>query len=141
SRLDSENHILLADEPAWEQFLSALRQFLGTPEAPPASMTPGELSVRELEVLELVAAGLTNEAIAERLFLSVRTVERHLSNIYAKLRLSGKRSRRRRDRSAHARMGNADGPAIVFVHGWSQCDRCWSRQVEGQLASSFRMVT
>jgi DNA-binding NarL/FixJ family response regulator len=46
-----------------------------------------------LEVLELVAAGLTNEAIAERLFLSVRTVERHLSNVYVKLRVSGKAGR------------------------------------------------
>jgi pimeloyl-ACP methyl ester carboxylesterase/DNA-binding CsgD family transcriptional regulator len=91
--LDSENHILLGDEPAWEQFVSALRQFLGTPEAPPASTTAGELSARELDVLELVAAGLTNEAIAARLVLSVRTVERHLSNIYAKLRLSGKSAR------------------------------------------------
>jgi DNA-binding NarL/FixJ family response regulator len=44
-------------------------------------------------VLELVAAGLTNEAIAEHLSLSVRTVERHLSNIYAKLRLSGQAAR------------------------------------------------
>jgi DNA-binding NarL/FixJ family response regulator len=52
-----------------------------------------DLSPRELEVLELVAAGLTNEAIAEQLVLSVRTVERHLSNIYAKLRLSGKAAR------------------------------------------------
>jgi non-heme chloroperoxidase len=30
--------------------------------------------------------------------------------------------------------------AIVFVHGWSQCDRCWDRQLEGELASSFRLV-
>ena len=45
---------------------------------------------RELDVLELVAAGLTNDAIAERLFLSIRTVERHLSNVYVKLRVSGK---------------------------------------------------
>ena len=51
------------------------------------------LTRRELEVLELVAAGFTNEAIAERLVLSVRTVERHLSNIYAKLRVSGKAAR------------------------------------------------
>jgi RNA polymerase sigma factor (sigma-70 family) len=52
-----------------------------------------ELSDREREVLELVAAGMSNEQIAERLFLSARTVERHLSNVYAKLRLSGKSAR------------------------------------------------
>jgi pimeloyl-ACP methyl ester carboxylesterase/DNA-binding CsgD family transcriptional regulator len=91
--LDSDNHILLADEPAWEQFLSVLREFLGTPEAPVRATAVGELSARELEVLELVAAGLTNEVIAARLRLSVRTVERHLSNIYAKLRLSGRAAR------------------------------------------------
>jgi len=44
-------------------------------------------------VLELIAGGLTNAAIAERLFLSVRTVERHVSNIYMKLRVSGQAGR------------------------------------------------
>ncbi|HEX4673508.1 MAG TPA: alpha/beta fold hydrolase [Solirubrobacteraceae bacterium] len=91
--LDSENHILLADEPTWEQFLSALRGFLGVPASRAPGLTAGELSARELDVLELVANGLTNDAIAERLFISARTVERHLSNIYAKLRLSGKSAR------------------------------------------------
>jgi pimeloyl-ACP methyl ester carboxylesterase/DNA-binding CsgD family transcriptional regulator len=90
--LESANHILLADEPAWPSFLSELHTFLGTEprlEEPPLA----GLSTRELEVLELVATGLTNEKIAERLSLSVRTVERHLSNIYAKLRVSGKAGR------------------------------------------------
>ena len=36
---------------------------------------------------------MTNKQIAERLFLSTRTVERHLSNVYAKLRVSGKAAR------------------------------------------------
>jgi pimeloyl-ACP methyl ester carboxylesterase/DNA-binding CsgD family transcriptional regulator len=88
--LESANHILLSDEPAWGAFVAELRAFLGTQPAPPE---PVELSPRELEVLELVAAGLTNDAIATRLCLSVRTVERHLSNLYAKLRVSGKAGR------------------------------------------------
>ena len=46
------------------------------------------LTPRELQVLRLVAAGETNKAIAAELFLSERTIERHLSNIFTKLDLS-----------------------------------------------------
>jgi len=88
--LESANHILLSDEPAWGAFVAELRAFLGSQPAPPELIA---LSPRELEVLELVADGLTNEAIAARLCLSVRTVERHLSNVYLKLRVSGKAGR------------------------------------------------
>ena len=91
--LDSANHILLADEPAWDQFVSLVGAFLGTSGQPAPATHVDDLSSRELEVLELVAAGLTNEAIALRLVLSVRTVERHLSNVYAKLHISGKSAR------------------------------------------------
>lgn len=90
--LHSSNHILLEDEPAWPAFLSELADFLGTGEAVPV-MAAEDLSGREREVLELVAAGLSNDEIAERLVLSVRTVERHLSNIYVKLGVSGKAAR------------------------------------------------
>jgi DNA-binding NarL/FixJ family response regulator len=48
------------------------------------------LSARELEVLRLVAAGQTNKAIAAELVLSERTIERHLSNIFAKLGVSSR---------------------------------------------------
>ncbi|HEY1902687.1 MAG TPA: LuxR C-terminal-related transcriptional regulator [Terracidiphilus sp.] len=48
----------------------------------------GQLSKRELEVLRLVAEGLNNRAIAERLFLSDHTVHRHLTNILDKLDVS-----------------------------------------------------
>ena len=51
---------------------------------------PGPLSAREIEVLRLVAAGKTNHAIATELFVSERTVHRHVSNIFDKL---GVRSR------------------------------------------------
>ena len=45
----------------------------------------GLLTGREVEVLRLVATGLTNRAVAAELFLSEKTVARHLSNIFAKL--------------------------------------------------------
>lgn len=51
------------------------------------------LTEREQEVLSLIAAGLVNSEIADRLFLSVRTVERHISNIYGKLGVSGRAGR------------------------------------------------
>jgi len=37
--------------------------------------------------------------------------------------------------------GQPDGPAILFVHGWSQCDMCWDAQVRSPLAERFRIVT
>jgi ATP/maltotriose-dependent transcriptional regulator MalT len=51
---------------------------------------PGPLTPRELEVLRLVADGLGDRAIAERLTLSEHTVHRHVANIHAKLRCSSR---------------------------------------------------
>jgi DNA-binding CsgD family transcriptional regulator len=48
------------------------------------------LTPRELQVLRLVAAGETNRAIAAELVLSERTIDRHVSNIFTKLRLSSR---------------------------------------------------
>jgi DNA-binding NarL/FixJ family response regulator len=50
----------------------------------------GPLSRRESEVITLVAAGKTNRAIAAELFISEKTVARHVSNIFTKLRLSSR---------------------------------------------------
>ena len=52
----------------------------------PASPGP-RLTGRELEVAELVAAGLTNQAIASRLSISPRTAEAHVENIRRKLQV------------------------------------------------------
>jgi two-component system response regulator NreC len=53
-------------------------------EVPLASGPPDDLSVRELEVLRLIALGHTNSEIASQLFLSVRTVESHRAHIQQK---------------------------------------------------------
>ena len=37
--------------------------------------------------------------------------------------------------------GNPHGPALLFIHGWSQSDLCWLNQVRGDLAETFRIVT
>jgi DNA-binding CsgD family transcriptional regulator len=50
--------------------------------------SPRGLSAREVEVLRLVATGLTNRAIADALTISERTVDRHVSNIFTKLDVS-----------------------------------------------------
>lgn len=49
-----------------------------------AEMIRGELSERELEIIELVATGLTNLEIAKQLMISKRTVDNHVSNIFSK---------------------------------------------------------
>jgi DNA-binding NarL/FixJ family response regulator len=51
---------------------------------------PAGLSEREVDVLRLVAAGMTNAQVADRLFLSRRTVEAHLRRIYDRLDISSR---------------------------------------------------
>jgi DNA-binding NarL/FixJ family response regulator len=51
---------------------------------------PAGLSAREAEVLKLVAKGLTNARIASELFVSPRTVDRHLNSIYRKVGVSSR---------------------------------------------------
>jgi len=56
----------------------------------PSQTYPGELTPREVEVLRLLALGLTNAQIAERLVISPRTVNAHLRSIYSKLELTSR---------------------------------------------------
>lgn len=95
--LESQNHILLHDEPAWAVFVEEVERFLVADRpAPAATQVPSAtavLSGRELEVLTLAADGRDNNDIARALSLSVRTVERHLQNIYLKLEIQGRSAR------------------------------------------------
>jgi DNA-binding CsgD family transcriptional regulator len=55
-----------------------------------AAPAPEALSRREREVALLAAGGCTSREIAERLFLSPRTVENHLARVYGKLGVTGR---------------------------------------------------
>jgi DNA-binding NarL/FixJ family response regulator len=56
-----------------------------SPIAPATSPAAGELSEREIEVVRLIAAGLSNREIAEKLFIAEGTAKNHVSNILSKL--------------------------------------------------------
>jgi LuxR family transcriptional regulator, maltose regulon positive regulatory protein len=66
---------------------------LGAQPAPAGAEAPAGLTAREVEVLRLVARGRSNQEIADELVLSVRTVERHIANIYDKIGASGRAAR------------------------------------------------
>lgn len=87
--LEGKNHILLEDDAAWPQFLAEVRDFLGTEMLQETAFdleaTVSELTPRQQEVLALVATGLDNDQIAERLVIAPKTVRNHVTRIYGKL--------------------------------------------------------
>ncbi len=72
----------------------ALKQQDGV--APPHSRDAGDLSPREVEVLRLVADGLTDVQVAQRLYISPRTVGQHLRSVYKKLGVPSRAAAARR---------------------------------------------
>ncbi len=76
-------------EAAIEYALSEEEPSTTTPSSA-APKQPAGLTSREVEVLELVAAGMTNAQIAKELSVSPRTVETHLTSIYHKLGVSSR---------------------------------------------------
>ena len=98
--LESRNHILLEHEPAWARFCDAFGEFVehapvGTTggrsadaqraAASKATARLGELTERERSILAHLARGLSNAEIAEKVFISEKTVRNHLTNIFDKL--------------------------------------------------------
>ncbi len=67
-----------------------IRYFSSPPQAPSRAPRPifPELTDREREILDLIAAGRNNQEIAGRLFLSLKTVRNYVSNIFAKLQVA-----------------------------------------------------
>lgn len=90
--LASGNHLTLADEPAWAQLIGNVRHFLATgkplPDVPGGTEQPlpgsHQLTPREVEVLRLIAAGRSNQEIADELVISFNTVSNHVKNILGK---------------------------------------------------------
>jgi len=90
--LDSKNHILLNDEPAWQRFLAEIHSFIGSKpsekssDESEASAFP-ELTPRQIEVLNLIAQGFDNQEIANELYISPKTVSNHINTIFHKLQV------------------------------------------------------
>ncbi len=81
---DVYNGQLSLDPMVAQKVMLELRQPLKAP------LTKEPLTQREVEILKLVAEGLTNQEIADRLVVSERTVRAHVSNILAKLHLANR---------------------------------------------------
>jgi DNA-binding CsgD family transcriptional regulator len=90
--------------PAWTDPIAAERDALVKRSRARGTATPiypDGLSAREVDVLRLIAGGKSNREIADKLFVSGRTVERHIANIYGKIEL-------------HSR---TQATAYAFAHG------------------------
>ena len=108
--MDCDAHLIAAEAAAWaaaaferdgeRRDASAARALLtaalakcdsaATPALQAISSAASPLSAREAEVARLAVAGLTSKEIAERLYLSPRTVENHLQRVYTKLGVAGR---------------------------------------------------
>ncbi len=93
--LPGTDHLLRAGQPAADTFISRLIEFVGAPvpateEARTQSLPAVDLTPREREVITLLSRGDSNQEIARALDLSVRTIERHLANLYAKIDARGR---------------------------------------------------
>ena len=62
----------------------------GQRRTPPLQRGPSDLTDREVEVLRLIARGRSNREVAEQLFISPKTVGRHVENLYAKIDVSSR---------------------------------------------------
>ena len=83
--LETRNHCMMQDEPAWQTFLGAVTEFYPPVQGAAADGAFAELTGRERDVLELIAQGLDNAQIAARLSVSDKTVRNNITHIFDKI--------------------------------------------------------
>lgn len=87
-QIDGENHMPLADEPAWQKIVAEIENFLNQPaeaSGPRCSLPLGDLTERERDVLDAIAQGLDNHEIAASLGMSEKTVRNHITRVLDKI--------------------------------------------------------
>jgi pimeloyl-ACP methyl ester carboxylesterase/DNA-binding CsgD family transcriptional regulator len=106
--LESRNHLLVEGEPAWLQLVEELEAFLPHKASGSGAADPWlkVLTVREREIVELVAQGLDNGSIGRQLKISERTVRNNVSIIFQKLGVHGRAQAIVRAREAGFGKGN-----------------------------------
>jgi DNA-binding NarL/FixJ family response regulator len=82
-RAVANGEVIFSPGVAEQMMVYFTRGMKATPDAPFPELTP-----REHEILDLIAQGLTNGAIAEKLVLSPKTIRNHVSNIFSKLQVA-----------------------------------------------------
>lgn len=88
--MEARRAVEILSELKAEFHMTKARKVLASLSSRPSAPNSAGLSRRELEVLRLVAEGLNNQDIADRLFVSDHTIHRHLANIFNKLSVSSR---------------------------------------------------
>ena len=83
--LPGNNHLPLDSDPGWPIICQEIERFLRELDATDGSAPAPRLTTRQVEVISLVAKGLTDKEIGKRLALSPRTVEMHVAGAIERL--------------------------------------------------------
>jgi DNA-binding NarL/FixJ family response regulator len=88
--IEAINEVMEGGAPLTPSVAQKLVKYMQGLNAQPQPKIQYNLSERETEIIELIAQGLSYKLIADRLFISVKTVGKHIENIYTKLHVTNK---------------------------------------------------